>query len=242
MNRSRSASRGSKPARADAKVSKMRRVAALSRLLAGGNSAVAGGGRGRGLLQTSFGHSVFDAVSELRARRGAGGLTAGLPDLGEVRATLRGLGAPLHGGVPGAELLHLNRDMTEPAVDGHQPGRQIPFAVTQRGFANRGGTGGVRREIRCPGKIPSTNFRIFSVIVVVVVCAVEPQHRSSKLIDVWGLVARCHQDLCSAFSCSSACRLRFSSTSTCHFSLAAVVSISISKRSVISGETSATST
>ena len=45
-----------------------------------------------------------------------------------------------------------------------------------------------------------------------------------------------------SLSFSLAFALRFSSTSTCHFSLAAVVSISISKRSVMSGVTSATST
>ena len=44
--------------------------------------AVAGGGRGGHLFQTPFGHSVFDAVGELRARPGTGGLAAGLPDLG----------------------------------------------------------------------------------------------------------------------------------------------------------------
>ena len=63
--------------------------------------AVAGGECGGDFLQTPFGDSVFDAVGELRARPGAGGLTAGLPDLGEVRTALQGFGVPLHGRCPG---------------------------------------------------------------------------------------------------------------------------------------------
>src|SRR6478735_7450593 len=137
--------------------------------------AVAGGGRGGHFFQTPFGHSVFDAVGELRARPGTSGLAARLPDLAEVRAALRGFGVPLHGRVARAELLDLNRDVTEPAVNVHQPRGQVSLAVTLRGFPHRGGSVGIRREIRCLRTNP--NVTVVIVIVVVVVCAVEPQHR-----------------------------------------------------------------
>ena len=64
----------------------------------------------------------------------------------------------------------------------------------------------------------------------------------TALVDVGRLVPGRHFAGCSAVSVVSACFCRFCSTSTCHFSLAAVVSTSISKRSVMSGVTSATST
>jgi len=50
--------------------------------------AVTGGWRRGDLFQTPFGHSVFDAVGQPRARPGKSGLTAGLPDLGEIRTAL----------------------------------------------------------------------------------------------------------------------------------------------------------
>jgi len=143
-------------------------------------------------LQAPFGDRVFDTVGELRTRLGARGVTAGLPDLAEVRTTLGSLRVPLHGSMPRSELLHLHCDVTEPAVDGHQPRRQVPLAVPQACFPDRGGAGGVRCEVRCPGKTSSTNFRIPGMIVVIVVCAVEPQHRPGELVDVWGLIARRH--------------------------------------------------
>src|SRR2546422_11159120 len=74
----------------------------------------------RRFLQTPFGDRMFDAVGELRAGPGACRVTAGLPDLAEVRAPLRGFRVPLHGSMPRAELLHLHRDVTEAAVDRHQ--------------------------------------------------------------------------------------------------------------------------
>src|SRR4029453_11714963 len=140
--------------------------------------------------------------------------------------------------MPRAELLHLHRDVAEPAVNRHQPGGQIPFAVALRGFPHGGGTLRIRREVRRLRANPTGAV----VFMVVVVSAVEPQHRPRSLVDVWRVALPAHYNPCSAFSFSAACCLRFSSTSTCHFSLAAVVSISISNRSVISGVTSATST
>jgi hypothetical protein len=32
------------------------------------------------------------------------------------------------------------------------------------------------------------------VLVVIVVCAVEPQHRPGQLVDIWGLVAGGHHE------------------------------------------------
>jgi len=97
----------------------------------------------------------------------------------------------------------------------------------------------------CPDRIvgevgslsPRRDVIVNSDRVLVVVRAVQQQHRPRQILDV-GLLLGAH-DL-PAFS--SACRRRFSSTSTCHFSLALVVSTSSSKRSVMSGEMSATST
>src|SRR5882724_8816969 len=115
--------------------------------------AVAGRGRTRDFFQTPLCHSVFDAVGKPRAGPGARGFAAGLPDLGEIRAALGGLGVPLNARVRGAELLDLHRGMTEPAVDGYQSVGQVPFAVTQRGFAHRGGAVRIGHEIWRPGKI-----------------------------------------------------------------------------------------
>src|SRR5882757_3493643 len=159
--------------------------------------AVAGRGRTRDFFQAPFCHSVFDAVGKPRAGPDAGGFAAGLPNLGEIRAALGGLGVPLHARVRGAELLDLHRGMTEPTVDGHQSGGQVPFAVAQRGFAHRGGAVRIGHEIWCLGKTPSTNLRILIAMVVlfvIVMCAVEPQHRPGQLVDVWGFPARGHHE------------------------------------------------
>src|ERR1700754_1999464 len=147
--------------------------------------AVAGGGRTRDLFQTPFCHSVFDAVGKLRACPSAGRLAAGLPDLGEVSAALGRFGVPLHACMCGTELLDLHRDVTEPAVDGYQTRCQVAFAVAHRGRAHRGGAVRIGHEIWCTGITPSTNPTA-AVVVVVVVCAVEPQHRPGQLVDVWG--------------------------------------------------------
>src|SRR4029077_20272699 len=136
--------------------------------------AVTGGWRRGDLFQTPFGHSVFDAVGQPRARPGKSGLTAGLPDLGEIRTALRGFAVPLHRRMSGTELLHLHRDVTEPAVDGHQARCQVSLAATLGGLPHRGGAVGIRSEIGWSGKASIPRFRISTVIVV---CAVEPQHR-----------------------------------------------------------------
>jgi len=86
------------------------------------------------LLQTPFCHSVFDAVAQSGARRDTGAVATGGANLGEVGAARRGVGVPLHGGVGGAQFLHLHRGMAEPAVDIGEARREIALAVLAGGL------------------------------------------------------------------------------------------------------------
>jgi len=104
-----------------------------------------------------------------------------------------------------------------------------------------GGAVWVVGEIRCLG--PGAGRRRGGAGgLVVLVVAEQVQHRAGQIVDIrrpGPLVVGGHWV---GWVAASFWRLRFSSTSTCHFSLAAVVSTSISKRSVMSGVMSATST
>ena len=99
-------------------------------------------GRSTASSRHSFGHRVFDAVGEPRAGPGAGRLAAGLPNLGEIRTPPGCFGVPLHRRVRGPELLDVDRDVAEPAVDGDQPRGQVALA----------GPAGWPREGRRPGR------------------------------------------------------------------------------------------
>ena len=149
--------------------------------------------------------------------------------------------------------------MAEPAVHRRQPRRQIALTVSAAGFPHGGGSHWVAGEIRCLR--PRSGFAVTGTVTLVVVRPVEYEHRARDPRrpefgrprpgrlgpEAWGLGVRglgvrgagAHDAGCSA---SAVCLARFSSTSTCHFSLAAVVSTSSSKRSVMSAVTSATST
>ena len=84
--------------------------------------------------------------------------------------------------------------MAEPAVDGHQSGRQVALAVAPRGFPHGGGTVGVGREIGALDQNPPPAAYLAVGVVVDRHGAVQSQHRPGQLVDVWGFLARGHDD------------------------------------------------
>ncbi len=157
-------------------------------------------------------------------------------DLGEVRAALA-CASEFHctDVCAGAELLHVDRDVAEPAVDRHQTRGQVALPVPPGGLAHGG------RPVAGPTRnpVPSTTIRS--------TCRRRRgRGSSSSCAPCRASIDRASRSTSGDCPCAvmtpavrpfpaSACALRFSSTSTCHFSLAAVVSTSISKRSVMSG-------
>ncbi len=119
----------------------------------------------------------------LGAGPGAGAAAARLPDLGEIGAALLGFAAPLHGGMGGAELLDLHRDVAEPAVDLHQAGRQVTLPVPAGRLLNSGQPLWIRGEIWC---LRPRSGRIVAVLVllVVLVDAKQLEHRPRQIVDV----------------------------------------------------------
>ena len=229
---SRSASRGcSGFGRADANV-QLRRVARRP---------------GKGALDTSSRTPSATACLMLSASLGHARARAGSPPDSRTSAKYAqrssGLGIPLHRRMAGPSFLTLTETWQN---------RQSTETRPESGTAHDHAASPRARQPRDPGRprnpVPSTMIRWR--------CRSDRgcDHRrrgrravpaSSGPADRRPVRPACrrggHDDGCSAFS-SSALSLRFSSTSTCHFSLAAVVSTSISNRSVMSGVTSATST
>src|SRR6478752_1163614 len=84
----------------------------------------------------------------------------------------------------GPELLHVDGYVTEPAVDRNQTRRQVTLPVARGGLPQC--LGPVIFESRCFGPGSARVADVTVTVVVVVMDAVQEQHRPRQLVDVGG--------------------------------------------------------